>query len=239
MTDDWPKLTVLLLTWTDDANGPRAKYAKATLRACLDNLRYSGQISVHIADDGSPQKHRDALVKLAGGYDSVIGVSESNSQGRGYGANFNLATQTVHIHASLVLPLEDDWTLSQEFNIDPYVQAMQESPRIRCIRLGYLGYTQSLKGELVYAANNHFLAFDEASPERHVCAGHPRLEWVSWEREVGPWPEGVDPGSTEFGWCGVAAARRGVAWPLNAPPAGWFYHTGTIQARVDQREAVS
>ncbi len=205
------------------------------MKSCLDNLKYSGQVSVHVADDGSPQAHRDNLVKIAGGYKRVIGVSSSNSEGRGYGASYNLASQTTHIHASYVLPLEDDWQLQHKLDLDEYVQAMESRSEIGCIRLGYLGYTQQLCGHLIETGYRHYLMFDPDSSERHVCAGHPRLESVGWQKRVGLWPEGVDPGTTEFTWCGYEAARNGVVWPMNAPANGWFGHIGAVQAREDQR----
>lgn len=231
--DEYPKICIMLLTYAKSARSERAKYAEKTLRSTLDNLSYSGQLSVHIADDGSYDKHVDKLVQIAGGYASVKGVSWSNSHQRGYGANYNAATQVIHSEAALVLPLEDDWVLSKPLNLDPFAEALLTSP-INCIRLGYLGFTQELCGGLGHVAGKTFLLFDPNSPEPHISAGHPRLETTEWERAIGPWVEGVDPGRTEFLWCTSPAARHGVAWDMDAPDGGWFHHVGTVQARTDQ-----
>lgn len=237
MTGDFPKLCILLLTYASDIKSPRAKYAEKTLRSVLDNVRYTGQISVHIADDGSPPQHVDKLSKLAGGYASVRGVSCSNANRAGYGASYNLATQQVHMHSEVVLPLEDDWVLEQSLDLDPFVETLVDAkPLIGCVRLGYLGSTQELRGSVGHNSGKTYLLFDPASPERHVSAGHPRIETVEWERAVGPWPEGLNPGSTEFEWCGYAAARVGVAWDMDSPSSGYFKHIGEFQARSDQRE---
>ena len=235
-----PKVCVLMLTYADKASSPRAKYADKTLRSTLDNVRYDGPISVHIADDGSHDKHVAKLMDIAGGYKTVEGVSSTNAERRGYGASYNLATQVVHGFADIVLPLEDDWELTQEFDITKYVEALTDGP-LRCIRFGYVGWTDQLKGELGTSHGNNFLMFDPASREQHVCAGHPRLETVEFERAVGPWPEGLDPGTTERVWCGYEGARIGVAWPTAWPlNAGPFAHIGTVQAREDQKvEAVA
>lgn len=192
---------------------------------------------MHIADDGSNAGHVDELRKIAGGYVHVKGVGSSNAERRGYGASYNIATQ--HVHATpdgIVLPLEDDWVLDRTLDLEPYAHALiqPESP-ISCIRMGYIGYTQPLRSQIVDIASVRYLLFDSRSEERHVCAGHPRLETVAWERRVGPWPEGVDPGTAEYLWCGYDAAREGVAWPLDAPKGGWFQHIGTVQARNDQQ----
>lgn len=229
-----PKVCILLLTYTDKLTGPRAKYAEKTLRSTLDNLRYDAPVSVHVADDGSPEKHVQKLMEIAGGYPNVQGVTSTNAARRGYGASYNLATQVVHDFADIVLPLEDDWELVQELSIQPFVEALTAGP-IRCIRLGYVGWTDQLKGELGVSQGNNYLLFDPESREQHVCAGHPRLETVEFERAVGPWPEGLDPGTTERVWCGFKGARVGVAWPTVWPlNAGPFSHIGTIQAREDQ-----
>ena len=232
---DWPRLTIVILTYASSIDSPRATYAERALKAVLDRLTYSGQIHVHVADDGSPEKHRENLRQIAGGYSHVVSIGTSNSEQSGYGASWNLATQQVHLTNGVVLPLEDDWELVHNLNVDGYVQALVDcSPVIGCIRLGYLGYTQALRGELGVCAGRQYLLFDPSSPERHVCSGHPRLETAGWERAVGPWPEGLDPGSTEHEWCGIPAARTGVAWPMDTPPGGWWVHIGTVQARSDQ-----
>lgn len=234
---DYPKVYIMLLTYASDPAGPRAQYAQRTLRSTLKKTSYSGQLSVHIADDGSSQEHRDNLYQIAGGFKKVQGITMSNAERRGYGASYNLATQTVHALSTIVLPLEDDWELAHPLNLDRYVAALiQMDPQtpIACLRLGYLGWTQELRGRLEYVANMQFLAFDPDSPERHVCAGHPRLETVWWARRVGLWPEGLDPGTTEHEWCGYANARTYVAWPLDTPAGGYFQHIGTVQAREDQ-----
>lgn len=235
---DWPKLYIVLLTSAKDPDGPRAKYAEAALRSVLTDMSYAGQTSVHVADDGSPQVHRDRMCAIAGGFDHVHGVTVSNAEGRGYGESFNLATQVTHQHADLILPLEDDWIVEHPFSLDGYVQALAAATlesAVGCIRLGYLGFTQELRGRVISLAGKPLLLLDPESPEPHVFAGHPRLETVAWERWVGPWPVDpltpIDAGTTEFIVSSRDNARRGVAWPLDG---GKFSHIGTVQAREDQ-----
>lgn len=233
---DAPRLYIVLLTYAVDAHGARASYAEQTLRSALDNIVYDGRMSVHIADDGSPQEHRDNLAAIAAGYAHVTGVTMTNAERRGYGASYNLASQVTHEHADIVLPLEDDWRLTGSLDLNRYARVLaQASPgaAVGCVRLGYLGWTQELRGRLIRLAEEHLLLFDPESPEPHVFAGHPRLETVAWERFVGPWPEGYDAGTTEYLVAKRDEARRGVAWPLDHDD-GRFVHIGTIQAREDQ-----
>lgn len=216
-------LTVCLLTYN------RLDYAEATLRTTLDNIRFSGDLSVHIADDGTSDEYRQKLYDLAGGYTQVKGVSISNSERGGYGKNYNLAMQQVHLWADYILPLEDDWILVQRLDIDRFIPAL-DNVNIGCLRLGYLGFTQELRGKVYYKEFEHYLLIDPNTPEPHVFAGHPRLETKEWEKAVGPWPEGLRPGVTEFQVAHVRAARERVAWPMSVRPSGdMFQHIGAVR----------
>lgn len=224
--------TIMLLT---AATRPeRAEYAYRTLHAVLDNLIYDGPVFLHIADDGSPEEHRAVLAEIAGGYSFMKGVTISNSERQGYGANMNAATQVVHSRGGFILPLEDDWDLRTTLDAREMCEAFGAT--IQCIRLGYLGWTQPLRAELVSKGGRSYWLLDPGSPEPHVWAGHPRIETIDFQRRMGEWPLGLDPGATEFAVAHRPEARVGVAWP-----DGWpgFSHIGTVQARADQREAVA
>lgn len=232
------KLFILLLTYTDYPDGPRAQYAKETIKSTLNNVKYSGQISVHIADN-SPlqlaQYHTQQLIDLVGGYKTVQGISWSKSNNHSYGRSYNLATQRFHEFATsddAVLVLEDDWRLAHPLNLDEYVaEAVRDEA---CVRLGYIGFTQELRGTLVNRWDKVYLEFDPYSPEPHVSSGHPRIESVTRQKSIGPWVEGTDPGSTEMEWCGRYEARARVLWPMDTPVGGFYHHIGTVQARRDQ-----
>lgn len=225
------RLGILLLTFD------RYGYAQRTLSALQEHLAYPFPVTLHIADDGSPAGYVDGLVQLASlPWKHTENVTvQATVSGRGYGASYNLGTQQLHQQSDVILPLEDDWELLRDWNPDDLIPCLGYT--IGCIRLGYLGWTQRLTGSLVHMADQHLLLFDPETPERHVAAGHPRLETVEWARRVGPWPEGKEwnPGQVEFEWCGRPAARAGVAWPLSIRPGSLFAHIGSIQARGDQR----
>lgn len=226
---NWPNLCILLLTVN------RLSYAKTTLYSALENLHYSGIMSLHIADDGSPPGYLEELLKID------PDASVTNSERGGYGKNFNLALQVVHAKAEIILPLEDDWELMKPLYLDDLVEALLEN-QFGCIRMGYIGWTQELRGKLVSAANRHYLLFDPTSEEPHVWTGHPRLETRGWQRSVGPWPEGnYDPGTTEFMVAARPEARQGVVWPLDlvTPSGNLFAHIGTVTSRSDRGDHVA
>ena|SRR3990167_2900250 len=227
---NFPPLCVLLLTYE------RTKYAVLTVQSLLKNFNYSGNWGIHIADDGSDLKHTRTLQREAIGFLRGLSITQRG----GYGQNYNLALQSIHTWADIILPLEDDWELTRPLSADPLVLALQEN-QFGCIRMGYLGWTQELRGKIISAAGQQFLLLDPDSPEPHVWAGHPRLETKEWQRSVGPWPEGdYDPGTTEFMVAHRREAREGVVWPLDLQRAcgDLWVHIGAVQARTDQRQAV-
>ena len=108
-----------------------------------------------------------------------------------------------------------------------------------CVRMGYIGFTQELRASFVSHGGLFWLALDPASAEPHVWSGHPRLETAGWQREVGPWPEGMAAGATEFEVAHRPAARQRVAWPVDLirPYGDAWAHVGTCQAEMKVIEA--
>lgn len=215
------RITVMLLTYN------RLDYAKTTLNSTLNYIKTSHDLQVHIASDGDNDAYMDQLTRLVGKWH--LNCTTSNSMRGGYGANYNLATQVVHPISEYVLPLEDDWELTREVDIDPIINALDI---FNCVRMGYIGYTQPLRGTFEYIGGFNYLRLDPDSDEPHVFAGHPRLETVRFEREVGEWPLGVDPGTTEFIVAHRPEARQGIAWPCDLihPCGGLFAHIGTVRS---------
>ncbi len=229
---NWPVLGIMLLTYD------RIEYALKTIEALRENLQYSGEVIWHLADDGSPESYRERLLDAL-----PEGTSVTNSERKGYGASYNLASQVLHAKAGVILPMEDDWELTRPFSIDSFVQTLlsideKEEHTVSCVRMGYIGYTQPLTGTFIYHGGQQYLLFDPESKEPHVWAGHPRLETVERQKEVGPWPEGENAGQTEFIVAARSSSRRGVVWPIDSiwPRGDLFAHIGAVQARNDQRK---
>lgn len=222
---DYPPVAIMLFTYR------RFSTAVRTLGALRTHLSYSGRVHVHIADDGSPPlldgtPHGEALMLEAAKW--AASVSRTDSEQHGYGASYNRATQVTHEIAEILLPLEDDWELQRPLHLDPLVETLLGKYEVACIRMGYVGYTQELRGRFIPTPAGQMLLFDPLSPEPHVFAGHARLETRQFERSVGAWPEMVPAGATEFEVSHREAARRGVAWPLDVikPSEGLFAHIG-------------
>ena len=208
----------------------RMREARLTLESAAKSLRASEDIWLHIADDGSSQEYRDELLDLAR---SLYGerVSITNSARSGYGGNYNAATQVIHYMADLILPLEDDWQLMRELDLDPIAKVLRAG-HFNCVRLGYIGYTKELRATLRWYENLHWLEFDSESPEKHIWTGGPRLETVAFQRNLGPWPDRMEQGQTELEVCGREESKIGVAWPIDiiSIRGDAFSHVGTYKA---------
>lgn len=223
---------IAIVLFTHAIPKERAVYAQRTFNS-LGNLRASEDIWFHLADDGSSQEFRDRMMEQAREvYDDRTSVT--NSEGEGYGASYNLASQQTHQVADILLPLEDDWEVCREFSLDAFAKVLRDG-HFSCIRMGYIGYTDTLQATFKYYDGRHYLALNPDSAEKHVFAGGPRLETVAFERAVGAWPKVETAGGTELAVAGIAVARQGVAWPVNdiKPRGDLFLHIGSRQAETD------
>lgn len=259
------RLAVMILT------AHRLDYAVQTARALSANLKHDGPTYWHIADDGDDDNYigavADAIVEgshngwrtetvNADGRSFVptnpvtgANITASNAGGNGYGASFNLASQTVHTVADYVLPVEDDWVLQRPLDTTAIVRMLERGgvqskdewawavppPEwfvARSVRLGYLGLKWPLSGHVFKTDEELWMALDPDSLEQNVQAGHPRIETVEYQRAVGPWAEGLNPGATELDWVQRPEARRGVVWPLSTVDVrgNVFGHIGAVSS---------
>lgn len=218
---------VMLLTYE------RLDYALETLDHVHRNLTYDGPMRLHISDDGSSQEYRDCLAAAAQG-GRWEAVTISNAERRGYGASYNLGTLALHTDCEIILPLEDDWRLERELDLTPMVRGLLAGV-FSSVRMGYLGWTQDLRGTFMRWEGDAYVLLDPESPEPHVASGHPRLETREYERRVGLWTEGLPGGATEWDWCRRIEARQGVAWPVDLikTTGNLWGHFGTRTVRGD------
>jgi glycosyltransferase involved in cell wall biosynthesis len=223
------KLGIMLLTYN------RMQYAKATIEHLFEWAAFGDlEVRVHIGDDGSPDGYLDELLlhakdtALRRGL-NIAGWSISNADRAGYGASYNLSTQALHEKADFILVLEDDWQLMRPLDLADWCATLAEHRSVKAVRFGYLGFTSQLGGSITRLGDKVVLLLDPLSTETHVNAGHPRLETVAYQRNVGPWAEGLSAGDTEIEWCNRLEARIGVAYPL-WDVIGPFCHIGTVKA---------
>ena len=224
------RIAVVLLTAR--TRPEREQYAVATLKS-LSRLRASGyELRLHIGDDGSGPDYQKRLISMANeeGW-SDVGLSDSGLTG--YGANYNLAMHSCHEWADYIMPIEDDWELTRDLDLACLVSPLRDRV-FDSIRLGYIGYTKPLYAEFIWYQDKHWLLLRDDSHEPHVFSGHPRLETIEYQKRVGPWPEGMTPGETEWAVATtLPEARRRIGYPLwlaGDIANGVFAHVGTVKS---------
>jgi len=230
------RVCICLLTYTggDPSTAERRLWcAQLTLESTLQNIKCSLPIHVHIAHDGSPIEHVMKLVETAEIYGYKPSVT--NSDRRGYGANYNAAT--LHTHEfEYILPLEDDWRLVRPLDLDVMISWLdggcREGTRFNSVRLGYLGSLQPITGTVYHGPGGSMLHLHPTSPELHVFSGHPRLDTREYQRRIGFWPEGETPGDTEIAVSFRKEAREGILWPMDfvRTSGDLFVHIGDIKS---------
>lgn len=215
----------------------------AVARRCMEalgvHLQASEPLWFHLADDGSSQDYRDELAELARTF-AGNNFSMSNSERTGYGGNYNEACQVLHRIADIVLPLEDDWEIIRDFNLDPIAKVLRDG-LFGCVRMAYIGYTAEIRATFRWGENLQWLELDPESSEKHIWTGGPRLETVEWQRAVGPWLEGLEQGQTELEVSSRPASRHKVAWPISLihPRGDVFVHVGSEKADLEGLKAVA
>lgn len=118
-------ITIVMTTYFVDKQ--RQELAKKTLDTWEKMLYYSGNINLHIADDGST---------LDWQLDSQWSVSYSRQERRGVGASLNAGFCKAFETSPIVLYAVDDWLLEQPFDLTPWVQLLEERTDVGIVRLG-------------------------------------------------------------------------------------------------------
>lgn len=210
----------------------RLDYARVTLTSTLVNLNHDGPLHIHVSDDSDPDDYVNTLLDIARTLRPDAGLSVSRVNARSYGANYNAGTQYTHAVADRVLVLEDDWRCERPLNTAPIMAMLAceghqsrdefawavpppDHLRARSVRLGYLGLQWPITAHVFKVNETLWLMLDPDSMEQCIPAGHPRIETVDYQRDVGLWNETVNPGMTELDWVQRPAARMGVTWPLS------------------------
>jgi hypothetical protein len=121
----WPTIHVVMSCY-DPGSGARAGYARRTLRALVEGLRYSGALRLVVADDGSAEPIEWQVEMLREARNAWNTESElTRAERYGIGGSLNLAMSVVD-DADVWLYVTDDWVLTSPLNLDPAVTLMVE-----------------------------------------------------------------------------------------------------------------
>ena len=209
---DWPLVMALLITYK------RTEMARRTIMAVQRHLSYP-HLAFHIADDGSPAEHLEALRELAP--DAAV----SNAERKGVGRSMNLGQAACWQRADYVLWLEDDWELEHPFDLRPCVELMHEREDVGMVRLGYI--SPGIEGQLISGAGR--LWWKLRKGETYTFTGHASLRHRRFVDAYGYYQEGLPPGETELHMCGAFNRKEGPSVVVPAFTGEWgvFGHIGS------------
>jgi len=209
----------------------RTDVALRTIQAAHRHLRYP-DLRWYVADDGSPAEHFEAVI---GALDALGAVAAgAHTERRGYGANCNAAWDAADCQGALTFWLEDDWELTQPFDLYAYAALLMEREDIGMVRLGYLN--AGIKGQCI--GHNHALywALDRQPVEDWQCVftGHPSLRHRRYRQSYGDYPTDLAPGETElmYAYSYRIGSGPAIVWPASYPETGLFAHIGTVKTET-------
>lgn len=219
-TPGGPKLVVCLLTYQ------RTDYAVRTIRSTCEKLRHDGPISWYVADDGSAPTHVGrVMAQLEAHGADILGM---HSQRLGPGANWNRAIAKALEAADVLVWLEDDWELTRELDVTPYLQLLAERPDVGMVRLGYLAVGLALTS--VGHAGRHYLQMERST--QYAYSGNPAVRHRRFHDSYGDYPTDRNPGECEIALDAVFRSKSGptIWWPVDL--GGWsvWGHVGQQQS---------
>lgn len=214
-------ITIILATYE------RTEYAVQTILCAKRNLRYPN-LYWYVSDDGSRPEHFDAVMTALKD-EKVLG---SHNERISYGAGLNRGVEYARQVGDLVLPLEDDWCLSQELDLYRYAALLMENEQVGMVRMGYLnanleGFVYGHSGALYLDLNDT----ETRQGSNRAFAGHPSLIHRRYFEMFGKYPERWQPGETEIGM-GEQFKFGGpaIVWPLALGEHGPWQHIGGQQS---------
>lgn len=129
----FPPVTIVMTTYfpEGEVGYQRRAAAEDTLRSWDECMFYSGDLHLHVGDDGSyicPW-----LEEWVGTWE---GTSRSYQEHQGVGASLNKGFRKAYETSPIVFYGVDDWSLTEPFDITPWVQVLLERLDIGMVRLG-------------------------------------------------------------------------------------------------------
>lgn len=188
-----PNLCVVLLTYL------RTGMAVRTVKSFCENIDYPKElISFYIADDGSPWEHMQAIIDEIQAHEvAVYGYhNEKITPGPIVGKGWNRGLQKGHQASDFVFLLEDDWVLTKELDIRPYVRCLLQRADVGIIRLSGL----PVGGELRVQGFNgiHYLEYLRSAPMAY--SGNPHIRHVRFSAYYGFFATDRNPGDIEINY---------------------------------------
>jgi len=175
-------VTIVVTTWfPPDTAQERTHAVCRTLESWEKYLHYRGQLTVHLADDGSKPEHSPDWSRLISRF-PISSISWQDRQG--VGASLNAGFREAFRESPIVLYAVDDWALTEDFDLDPWVNTLIQESWIGSIRLG--PPHPNIRGRVQMLPDGWGLVLDRYG---YAFSFRPALYHERFYQAYGPFPE--------------------------------------------------
>lgn len=183
-----PAIVVVATTYApnDERGEIRREENVSAFRTWEDNLRYTGELLLHIADDGSRlpgwppgrESHHNPIPSWGG-------MSYSEQWRRGVGASLNAGMGQAFRGGMLAAYFVDDWLCTESYDLTPWARLLERRDDIACVRLG--PPHPGVSGTVEHENGLWWLRLDR---HHYAMAQRPALYHARTFAAYGLWPEG-------------------------------------------------
>ena len=201
MMSDWPKVTVLIVTFD------RPREIRLTIKSLVEKIRYPGPLTWHIADDGSPD---DYIPNLR--HDFLdLDMQASVTVRLGWGANVNKALNCIK--TDYIYLNEDDYVALREVDLRRGVAMLEAMETVGLVRYdGLSGHALNMnlrEAATERAGKFDFLLIGRNSPHLNIYSNRPHLRHRRFTNFYGLYDEGRTLGLTETAYAHTYRNKRG------------------------------
>lgn len=218
-----PPITIVMTTWAPEGDVGKLRIisARQAVDSWQEHLRYDGEIRLHIADDGS--QHNGYPQSFRPFQHTRFGEPTFSRQARkGVGASLNAGFRQAFTTGTIALYAVDDWALTAELDLTPWVDIVRKDPSIGMIRLG--PPHPDLTGRITHTPIGWYIRLDR---HHYAFAHRPALYWPSFYKAYGQFAEGVNAFDCEREYAENFCIASGpdIAYAL---PYSWE-HVGRVE----------
>lgn len=200
MSINWPDITILLVTYD------RLDEICKTIQALRRNIKYSGNIYFHIADDATPGNYLQDIRQTF----PEIPFSTIVTNRLGWGANVNAALKVIE--TDYIFICEDDYVATSPLELDYGITLLKQREDVGAVRYdglaGHLGLrlilseliTEQVWGEQpdhLLSKFDYFILDRKNTGHLNVYSNRPHLFHTRFHSTFGLYAEGVSLGQTE------------------------------------------
>jgi hypothetical protein len=196
-------IAILITTYAPPGGQLRIEAVRRTVESWKKHLVISGEIHVHVSDDGSAPEldFGEAFWKrLLGDWATL---SYSQQQRGGLGASLNTGLEACAKVSPFVLYPMDDWALACDLDLAPWIALLDQHQEIGCIRMG------QPSGSVRGGRGRRFGQQVGVSFERYAFYWSlvPALYHERFFHAYGSFREGVSPAKTESAYNAAICTR--------------------------------